>query len=203
MQFHLNATSIKARIAIFASGHGSNAVQIMGYFKSHREIQVTGVFTNNPDAGVIMLAKKFEVPCFVFNKAQLKEGEVLKWLADGQVTHLVLAGFLWLMPPDYIKAFPEHILNIHPSLLPKFGGAGMFGARVHEAVKKAGEELMGITIHQVNEVFDEGKILFQSRIRVNPHHTPLEMAHQVHQLEHASYPWVIEARIQHEKSKGK
>ena len=183
----------KARLAIFASGSGTNAEAIMNYFQKHSQTQVVILLSNNPDALALERAKKFSVSCRVFNKEQFRASdEVLEWLKEYEVTHIVLAGFLWLIPEKLIKAFPNRIINIHPSLLPKFGGKGMYGMKVHEAVKAAGEAVTGITIHLVNEHFDEGKILVQVSCAISAADSPQEIAAKVYALEYANYPKAIE-----------
>lgn len=184
------------RIAIFASGSGTNAEEILKRFQNHDSIEAVLLLSNNPQAYALERAKKFNVPSNVFNRSTFRESEeVLTWLKEKKVTHLVLAGFMWLVPAYLIKAYPGKIVNIHPALLPKFGGKGMYGMHVHEAVKTTGEKETGITIHEVNERYDEGKILFQTKCQINPSDTPDDIAHKVHQLEYAHYPHVIEEWI--------
>jgi len=186
----------KARLAIFASGSGTNAEEIFKYFQQHTSVEVVLLLTNNADAYALTRAKKYGVEAKVFNRAQFRESEeVLSWLREASVTHLVLAGFLWLVPGYLIKAFPDHIINIHPALLPKYGGKGMYGMKVHEAVKASNERETGITIHKVNERYDDGQILFQATCEVSPIDTPDQIADKVHHLEHAHYPKVIEQWI--------
>lgn len=176
-----------------ASGNGTNAEAIIRHFQDHESISVVLVLTNNPEATVLQRADKWHIPTRVFNRTQFREsGEVLAWLLEAGVTHIVLAGFLWLVPESLIKAYPERILNIHPSLLPKHGGKGMYGAHVHQAVKISGDSTSGITIHLVNEQFDKGKILFQASCPVEPTDTPDMIAGKVHKLEHKHFPVVIE-----------
>jgi len=187
----------KARIAIFASAGGTNAEEIIKYFRGHPAIEVVLLLCNNPEAYVLVRAQKFGIPSKVFSRKEFKESEVvLDWLKEKQVTHLVLAGFLWLIPEYLIKAFPDRIVNIHPALLPRFGGKGMYGTKVHEAVRQSGEKVTGITIHLVNEKYDEGQVLFQARCNVSATDTADQIATKVHQLEHASYPKVIENWIE-------
>jgi phosphoribosylglycinamide formyltransferase-1 len=187
---------VKSRIAIFASGSGTNAEQIMLHFQQHDSIEVALVLSNKADAFVLERAKKFKVPSKVFNREQFREtGEVLGWLMDNRITHIVLAGFMGLMPKNIIQAYPNKIINIHPALLPKFGGKGMYGHHVHEAVKAAGEKETGITIHQVNEKYDEGKILFQASTALASTDTPETIANKVHALEYKHYPEQIEVWI--------
>lgn len=186
----------KHKIAIFASGSGSNAEEIFKHFQHHKDIEVVLLLSNNPTAYALQRAQKFNVPTNVFNKTDFRTTEiVLNWLTEKGVTHVVLAGFLWLVPDYLLKAFPHRIINIHPSLLPKFGGAGMYGMKVHEAVKAAEEKETGITIHEVNEHYDEGKTLFQARCTVEPADSPEQIAAKIHQLEYQHYPAVIEKWI--------
>ena len=184
------------RVAIFASGSGSNAEEIFKHFQSHPSIEIVLLLSNNANAFALERAKRFDVPSKVFNRAIFRESEeVLAWLKEKKITHVVLAGFMWLVPAYLIKAFPGKIVNIHPALLPKFGGKGMYGMHVHEAVKATGEKETGITIHEVNEHYDEGKALFQAKCEVLPSDSPDQIAQKVHQLEYAHYPRVIEKWI--------
>jgi len=185
-----------ARLAIFISGSGSNAEKIFLHFQDHPTIKVTMVLSNNPDAYGLARARKFSIPTKVFTRDQFREsGEVMQWLQEAEITHLVLAGFLWLVPSYLIRAFPHRIINIHPALLPKFGGKGMYGMKVHEAVKTSNDQQTGITIHEVNEKFDEGRTLFQAICEVDLTDTPKEIAEKVQRLEHLHYPRVIEEWI--------
>lgn len=189
-------SSTKFRIAVFASGSGSNAEEIIRYFKGHQSIEVALVLTNNAAAMVVDRAQRLAIPSFVFTKEQFRNStEVLLLLKKTEITHVVLAGFLLLIPEYLIKAFPDRIINIHPALLPKFGGKGMYGLKVHEAVKLAQEKETGITIHLVNEKYDEGRIIFQGKCAVDESHTPQEIAKCVQQLEYEHYPRVIESWI--------
>lgn len=186
----------KARIAIFASGSGTNAEEIIKYFTGHDQIEVALVVTNNPQAFVLERAKKFGIASKVFDKATFKDEEkFLPLLTEYEITHLVLAGFLWLIPGYLIKAFPNRIINIHPALLPKYGGKGMYGMSVHEAVRAAGERETGITIHYVNEKYDSGEIVFQIACPLDFSDSPEKIAEKVHQLEHKMYPRIIESII--------
>jgi len=185
----------KYRLAIFASGSGTNAERFFEHFKDHQQIEVALLLSNNPKAFALERAKKAAVPAKVFDKRQLKEGEVLNWLREDGITHIVLAGFLWLIPNNLIDAYPEQIINIHPALLPKYGGKGMYGSKVHEAVKEAGEMETGITIHLVNQHYDEGAILFQAKTQLDNKETPDERASKVHKLEYEHYPVVTEKWI--------
>lgn len=184
------------RICIFASGSGTNAEAIIKYFQHHPSIKVALVLTNNPTAAVLERAKKAKVKSVLFNKSQFSESdEIVQLLQAHGITHVVLAGFLLLVPKNLIAAYPNKIVNIHPALLPKFGGKGMYGLKVHEAVKAAGEKETGITIHEVNEKYDEGKILFQASCEVLPSDTPQQIAAKVQALEHENYPSVVEKWI--------
>jgi len=184
------------RIAIFASGSGTNAEEIMKHFRHHARVEVVMLLSNTPEAYALKRAEKFNVPTAVFTRKEYKESQVvLEWLQEKQVTHVVLAGFLWLVPGYLTDAFPDRIINIHPALLPKFGGKGMYGMKVHEAIKEQGELTTGITIHLVNEHYDEGRVIFQASCPVGPQDTPETIAQQVHRLEYAHYPRVIEEWI--------
>jgi phosphoribosylglycinamide formyltransferase-1 len=185
----------KFRVAIFASGSGSNAEVIANYFQDNPLIKVVLVLSNNPQALVLNRAKKLNLPSKIFNKEEYSSSKVLGWLKEYEVTHVVLAGFLWLVPSSFLIAYPDKIINIHPALLPKFGGKGMYGMKIHESVRQLNETETGITIHLVNDKFDEGEILYQGKCEVLPTDTPEQIAHKVHQLEYASYPKVIEKWI--------
>lgn len=181
------------RIAIFASGNGSNAEAIVQYFKGHPSISVALVLSNNAEALVLERAKKWGISAKGFTRDDYKQpGKVLQHLSVENITHIVLAGFLWLVPDYLIKFYPDKIINIHPALLPKFGGKGMYGNRVHEAVKQAGEKETGITIHLVNEHYDDGRVLFQQSCPIETHHSANDIAQCVQTLEHKYYPAVIE-----------
>jgi len=186
----------QARLAIFISGSGSNAEAIFEHFRHHPAIKVEMLLSNNPDAYGLERAKKFSIPSTVFTRQQFRESdEVLQWLKEKDITHIVLAGFLWLIPSNLIKAFPHRIINIHPALLPKFGGKGMYGINVHEAVRASSDRQTGITIHEVDEKYDEGRILFQATCDIDIHDTAIEIAEKVQRLEHLHYPRVIEEWI--------
>jgi phosphoribosylglycinamide formyltransferase-1 len=184
------------RIAIFASGGGSNARKIMERFQHHPDIRVALVVSNKRDAGVLAIAAEFGVDTLVINRLYFYETEALLGeLRARAVDFVVLAGFLWLAPAYLVAAYPRRILNIHPALLPKYGGKGMYGRHVHEAVKAAGETETGMTIHYVNERYDEGNILFQATCPVLPEDTPETIAHNVLALEHRYYPEVVERLV--------
>ena len=185
------------RIAIFASGSGSNAETITRYFAGQSTIQIVLILTTNPQAGVIDRARRGfgcgqHVPVVVFDRPAFRETtRIVDLLMAQKIDLIVLAGFMWLVPASLVQAFPGRILNIHPALLPKFGGKGMFGGHVHEAVVAARETESGITIHFVNEHYDEGQIIFQATCPVSPTDTPDDVAAKVHALEYAHYPRVV------------
>jgi phosphoribosylglycinamide formyltransferase-1 len=182
-----------SRICIFASGNGTNAEAIFKHFENHPTIQVTLVLSNDPNASVLQRAKKFGIESGVFTKSEFSESDdVVKRLLADHITHIVLAGFLWLIPKNLNAAYSGKMINIHPALLPKFGGKGMYGMRVHEAVKQAGETETGITIHEVNEQYDKGRIVFQTSCVVLSSDTPEQIAGKIHTLEYKHYPRVIE-----------
>lgn len=181
------------RIVILASGSGTNAEAIAGHFNLGANAKVTLILSNRQDAYVLERAKKLNIPAFCFSRTDLYETDlVLNRLKDENPAMIVLAGFLWLMPDNIIRNFPGQIINIHPALLPKYGGKGMYGSKVHEAVIAAGEKESGITIHYVNEKYDEGDIIFQARCPVLPNDTPEALAQRIHTLEHRHYPEEIE-----------
>lgn len=182
----------RRRIAILASGSGTNAQRLMEHFRGHPRLEVALVGCDRPDAGVVRRAWEAGVPVLLFNGALLRDGTVLRELQGQRIDLIVLAGFLRLVPAELVRAFPDRIVNIHPALLPKFGGRGLYGEHVHRAVLEAGETESGITIHLVNERYDEGRPLFQARCPVLPGDTADTLAARIHALEHAHYPRVVE-----------
>lgn len=187
---------MKKRIAIFASGSGSNAQKIMEHFKYSEEAEVSLVLSNNPDAYVLQRADNFEIPSHVFDRHEFYQtNEIVDLLKRLNIDLVVLAGFLWLIPENLLQGFPNKIINIHPSLLPKHGGKGMYGDRVHKAVLAAGDDEHGITIHFVNENFDEGEVIYQGRFRVEKGDSLELLKFNGQQLEHLHYPKVIENLI--------
>ena len=183
----------KYRIAILASGSGTNAANLFSYFEHHATIEVVLLLSNNPAAFALERARQAGIEAKVFDRQQFRTTpEVVQWLQERGVTHVVLAGFLWLIPANLIQAYPNRIINIHPALLPSYGGKGMYGMNVHTAVKQAGEVETGITIHEVNEHYDEGTVLFQARCVLAPDDTAEAIAVKVHALEYEHYPRQIE-----------
>ena len=184
-------------IAVFASGSGTNAENLIKYFSTSHKARVNLVFVNNPQAGVIRRAHRLAVPVIVFGRKHLYESDfVLRTLKDNKVGFIVLAGFLWLVPSNIIEAYRGRIVNIHPALLPDFGGKGMYGDRVHRAVLESGRRQSGITIHYVNEHYDQGDIIFQATCPVLPGDTVDTLAQRVHQLEYEHYPRIVEQLIE-------
>ncbi|MBD0257948.1 MAG: phosphoribosylglycinamide formyltransferase [Cytophagales bacterium] len=181
------------QIAIFASGSGSNAQRIAEYFARHPRIRVGLILTNNPRAGVIDRARQLGIPVIVFTREQFYGSDsVVEQLRFFGVDFVVLAGFLWLVPENLIAAYPHRIVNIHPALLPAYGGKGMYGMKVHEAVVAAREKASGITIHLIDNEYDRGRIVFQAQCPVAPDDTPAEVARKVQALEHEHFPAIIE-----------
>ena len=184
------------RIAIFASGSGSNAEKICNYFSGRTDVEVSLILTNNPQAGVIQRARKLHIPVVIFDRKTFYETErILQLLKNDGVDLIVLAGFMMLIPPFLVKGYHNKIVNIHPALLPKHGGKGMYGHFVHEAVVAAKDVQSGITIHFVNENYDEGNVIFQATCEVNATDLPDDVAQKVQVLEHEHYPRVIDELI--------
>lgn len=183
-------------IVIFASGNGTNAQQIIEYFSENPEINISLILSNKADAYVLERAAKFGIPSFVFSAYELKDTTIVdQKLKEFKIDFIVLAGFLLMMPSRLIHKFPDKIINIHPALLPLYGGKGMYGDHVHKAVIAAGESESGISIHYVNEHYDDGKIIFQARCPVLKTDTPEDLAKRIHQLEYSYFPAVIEKVI--------
>lgn len=182
-------------IAIFASGSGTNAENIIKYFINNNNTRVTLILTNNKDAFVIERAKALNIPVFLFNKNDFSNNVVLNKIYDFNIDFIVLAGFLLLIPDSIINAFNNKIINIHPALLPKYGGKGMYGENVHKAVIANNETESGITIHYVNKNYDEGDIIFQKKCSVNNNDTAESLAKKIHKLEHKYFPIVIDKII--------
>ena len=180
------------KIVLFASGNGSNAENIMAYFNMSNAVSVVGIFTNNSEAKVIERAKKHKVPTFIFNKMELTDDTVLNQLKQLQPDLIVLAGFLLKFPIHIINEFQNKVINIHPALLPNYGGKGMYGMHVHQAVLGNNEKETGITIHYVNEHFDKGEFIFQADVNIENCKTAEEIAQKIHELEMEHFPKVIE-----------
>lgn len=180
-------------VAIFASGEGTNTQTIIDYFKSSQEIKITLVLSNKSTANVLNRAKNNNIPTLIIDKHSFCEtNDIVDFLKKAEIDLIVLAGFLWMIPESLIKAFPTKIVNIHPALLPKFGGKGMFGMNVHNAVIEAKEKESGITIHFVNEEYDKGKIISQHVCAISETDTPEILAEKIHTLEHEHFPKAIE-----------
>jgi phosphoribosylglycinamide formyltransferase-1 len=181
------------QIVIFASGSGTNAQQITEFFLNSKVARVMMIYSNRADAFVLQRAGKMNIPAIVFNKSGFYETDtVLNQLKHLQPDLIVLAGFLWKIPEKIISAFPGKIVNIHPALLPKYGGKGMYGEHVHRAVLESRDQESGITIHYVNENYDEGAIIFQARCAIDDGETPETLAGKIHELEYQFYPKIIE-----------
>ncbi|MGF6845671.1 phosphoribosylglycinamide formyltransferase-1 [Chitinophaga sp. W3I9] len=180
-------------IAIFASGAGSNAQKIIDHFKQSDKARVTVIVCNKPGAGVLQIAEREGITSILIEKeAFLHSDKYIQLLKEQKIDLVVLAGFLWKIPANLVQAFPNRIINIHPALLPKFGGKGMYGHFVHEAVIAAGEKESGITIHFVNEKYDDGETILQERIIITPEDTPESVARKVQALEHQWFPVIVE-----------
>ena len=187
----------KTNIAIFASGAGSNAQQIIHQFSDSAFINISLIVCNKPGAGVLKIAEKAGIPSLLIEKERFFNGDnYLPALQKHNIDFIVLAGFLWKMPAALINAYPKKLVNIHPALLPKYGGKGMYGQKVHEAVIAAAENESGITIHFVDELYDHGEIIFQAKCEVTKYDTAETLAQKIHVLEHANYPGVIASVIQ-------
>ena len=192
LYYNLKRTTVK-KIAILASGSGSNAENIANYFKGSDYAGVSFIIANNPDAYVIERAKRLGIEYAVVTKAQFIEADsIIDMLKERDIDFVVLAGFLLLVPAKLIQAYPGRIVNIHPALLPKHGGKGMYGDRVHKAVVESGDTESGITIHLIDEQYDKGTTFFQAKCPVLPTDTPDDVATKVHALEYEHFPHVIE-----------
>ena len=184
------------KIAIFASGSGTNAENIAAYFKDRDYADISLILTNKQDAPVLQRAKNYNIASVVFDRHTLYEtDEIINLLNNNNIHFIVLAGFLWLVPQNVLRNFPQRIINIHPALLPRYGGKGMYGRRVHEAIIENGEKESGITIHYVNEEYDKGDIIFQATCEVLPSDTPESLAARVHELEYKHFPQMIDKLI--------
>ncbi|MCY3998447.1 MAG: phosphoribosylglycinamide formyltransferase [Flavobacteriaceae bacterium] len=185
-----------SKIVLFASGSGSNALRLCQYFENNSKVQITSLFCNNANAGVIEKVKPFGIKTVIFSKVQLESGEVLEKLKNISPEMIVLAGFLLKLPGEIVSHFSRKIVNIHPSLLPKYGGKGMYGHHVHQAVKNSGDNKTGLTIHYVDQHYDSGAIIFQKSVDISPNDTPQDIAQKVLKLEHYYYASVIHALME-------
>ena len=186
----------KIRLAVFASGRGSNFEALLRYFAKNPVIEVAVLVCNNPRAGAIQLAAEYGIPVRMMQKGECMEAGTLSGdLATEQIDFLILAGFLWKIPALLVEKFRGRIINLHPALLPKYGGKGMYGHHVHEAVLANKEKTSGITIHQVDEEYDHGSTIFQASCNIDPHETVSSLAAKIHELEHQHFTRVVEAYI--------
>lgn len=192
MPLQYSKVLMKKRIILFASGNGSNAVNICQYFEHVQNIDVTEVYTNNSKARVINKLTFFGIKTNVFNKVAFTDGELLSEIKSKKPNLIVLAGFLWKIGSDWVNEFSNKIINIHPALLPKYGGKGMYGKHVHQAVKENHETETGITIHYVNEAYDEGEVIFQAKVTIENEDSIETIASKVYELEQANFPKVIQ-----------
>jgi phosphoribosylglycinamide formyltransferase-1 len=182
-----------SNVVLFASGSGTNAENIALFFRDNPDMYVSYILSNRSNAGVLDRAKKLNIKTMVFDREMFVNSDtVLSFLKDISADLIVLAGFLWLVPKHIVKAFPNRIINIHPALLPKYGGKGMYGDRVHQMVIENGEKESGITIHYVNEKYDDGDVIFQARCPVEKNDTPQTLARKIHDLEYKYYPEIVQ-----------
>lgn len=180
------------KIAVFASGSGSNAERLVEFFKGRSDAKVTMIVCNKPEAGVVVRAHRLRIPLVLISKRSFYESDSLLYtLRQEGIDALVLAGFLWLVPPYLIEAYSNRMLNLHPALLPAYGGKGMYGHKVHEAVIANKEIKSGITIHLVNTEYDKGQILAQFETDISPNETAESLAEKIHSLEHTHLPEVV------------
>lgn len=183
-------------IAIFASGTGTNAQKLIDHFRNHSYIKIALIACNKPGAGVLTIAQKENIPSLLIEKEKFFRGNAyVDELKQHNISFIVLAGFLWKIPVQLISAYPQRIINIHPALLPNYGGKGMYGRFVHEAVIAANEKESGISVHYVDELYDHGQLIFQARCTIEPGDTPDSLAQKIHDLEHAHYPLIVEKVI--------
>ena len=185
------------QLAVFVSGSGTNMERIATYFAENQKANIALVVCNNAQAGAIERAKRLGIPLLLIDKTTMYQSdELVNQLRRLQIDLVVLAGFLWLIPQNLLDAFPNRIVNIHPALLPAYGGKGMYGEKVHQAVIAAKEQYSGITIHFVNEQYDAGAVIFQAKFELHPGETPDSLAQRIHHLEYANYPKVIETLLE-------
>ena len=180
------------KLAIFASGSGSNAENIALYFKDNSEVKVSLIISNKKDAYVLERAKKLGIPSYTYNKREFDDSaQIISLLKENNIDYIILAGFLLKVSTKLVNSYPNRIINIHPALLPKYGGKGMYGDFVHKAVVDAKEQETGITVHYVNENYDEGATIFQAKCKVTENDTYIEVAAKVHKLEYEHFPKII------------
>lgn len=183
-------------IAVFVSGNGTNLQRIADFFQNDDNVNIVCVVCNNPAAYAVQRAEKMNIPVIMVDKKTLNDESFVKLLQDKGVDFIVLAGFLLLIPASLVKAYPNKIVNVHPALLPKYGGKGFYGEHVHEAVVAAHEPVSGITIHYVNEKYDSGDIIFQAQVPLADDETPDSLAAKIHQLEYEHFPVIIKSLIE-------
>lgn len=186
------------RVIIFASGSGSNALKIFEYFNNNQNIIIDSIYCNNPRANVINVFQKLNIKTVLFNKKELYERAFLEAIISTNPDLIVLAGFLLKIPEKMVSAFENRIINIHPSLLPKYGGKGMYGLNIHKEVLLNKEKFSGLTIHYVNKEYDKGAVIFQKKIKINEKETPESLSSKVLKLEHENYPLIIEKILNNE-----
>ena len=197
-------TNRKKRLAIFASGSGSNAEKIIEYFKGNQNVHIEAIYSDRKKAKVLERAEKHKIPSITFNKSHFLEDtqSIIDDLKSKKIDLIVLAGFLLLIPESLIDAFPQKIINIHPSLLPKHGGKGMFGSNVHKSVSESGDSETGITVHFVNKEFDKGRIISQIKCVIKEHDDPQNIASKVLAIEHQYYPMIIDQLLENKYYEG-
>jgi formyltetrahydrofolate-dependent phosphoribosylglycinamide formyltransferase len=196
-QLNNTAPAVKTHLAIFASGAGSNAQQIINYFNGSTSTSIAVIICNKPNAGVLEIAQKAGIPSIIIEKERFFKGDhYLPELKALHIDYIILAGFLWKIPVELIAAYPKKIINIHPALLPGYGGKGMYGHYVHEAVIANKEKQSGITIHYVDELYDHGAIIFQATCNIDEDDNSETLAKKVHALEHLHFPTVIAGIVQ-------
>jgi phosphoribosylglycinamide formyltransferase-1 len=187
-----NEGSSSIRIAVFASGTGTNTKKIIEYFEGHQKIKIALIVCNKPEAGVLKIAEQEHIASLIIEKEKFFKGDAyVHELEEKKIDFIVLAGFLWKIPTALIKKYTNKIINIHPALLPKYGGKGMYGNKVHEAVIAAKEKVSGITIHYVDDLYDHGKIIFQAKCAIAQNDTAETLAQKIHLLEHENFPGII------------
>lgn len=186
------------KVIIFASGSGSNALKIFEYFNNNQNVIIDSIYCNNPRANVINIFQKLDIKTVLFNKKEFYESTFLETIRNTNPDLIVLAGFLLKIPEKIVSAFENRIINIHPSLLPKYGGKGMYGLNIHKEVILNKEKLSGFTIHYVNQEYDKGAVIFQKKIKINEKETPESLSSKVLKLEHENYPLIIEKILNNE-----